>query len=183
MIEFVTDRVEQGNISGAFQARADQSRFRSIYGIVNGPMRGPWTGAMIENGQIHSADGKARLGGVPYTDEKGNYHDVQDGQTTYREYIVPIKDVETWNRYEAEQSNGNTAKFIENERLKAKSRGGEAELTEEEDIILEGSELGTPAQASGKPVKVVGWTPERRAKQMAKIAAKKAAKAQTNQPT
>ncbi len=103
MIQFVEDRAPQGTITGPYRPVADQTKFRSIYGVVDGPQGNhPWTGQMIENGEIYSADGKLRMGGTAVL-SAGKFHDVKQGNTTLREYQIPIKQTEVWNKYEAEQ--------------------------------------------------------------------------------
>lgn len=123
MFQFVTDRKPQGTLSGPFRPIADQTQFRSIYGVVDGPLVGPWTGDMIENGEIYSADGKARLGGAEVKDAKGKPHDVKVGNTTFREYQIPAKAVEQWNKYEAKQGNEQVKAFTESARQRALSKG------------------------------------------------------------
>jgi hypothetical protein len=123
MFEFIKDRKPQGTISGQFRPLADQTKFRSIWGVVDGPQIGPWTGDMIEAGEIYSGDGKARLGGTAVKTKGDKFHDVKSGNTTFREYQVPIDAVEKWNKYEAKQGNDQVRGFTEAARKKALDRG------------------------------------------------------------
>lgn len=127
MFTFEQDRKPQGTISGPFAPLADQSRFRSIYGVVDGPMGpGAFSAQDIEEGKVFSADGKGRLGGTAFQ-KGGKFHDVKVGQTTFREYQVPVESVEKWNAYEGRQGNEMAKRWEANERTKA-MRGGFAEV-------------------------------------------------------
>ncbi len=119
-IEFVSDRKPQGTISGPFRSWADQTRFRSIWGVVDGHVN-HYTGQEVEDG-IWSADGKAKISGAPV--RKGDkFHDVRSGNSTYREYQVPKEAVEAWNKYEAKQGNDQVRHFTEATRQKALAAG------------------------------------------------------------
>lgn len=104
LFEFVKDRAPQGGITGPFAPVADQTKFKSIYGVVSGPQTGPFTAQQIENGQIYSGDGRARMGGEAVRNEDGTFHDVQSGSTVFREFQVPNEMVEAWNAHERSQS-------------------------------------------------------------------------------
>lgn len=178
MFSFVKDHKQQSGISGQFRALGDQTKYRSIYGVVDGPQAGPWTGQQIESGEVFSADGKARMGGVAFQDAKGKHHDVKSGQTTYREYLVPIKSVEAWNQYEALQGNQLQDRFLADQRSKPE-RAGLADIQENletvEEEAIQHQTVASPAPRKSRPVKN-GWTPERKAAQSATMKARHASK-------
>lgn len=175
LLQFVTDRREQvqpKTITGPFRPIADQTKFRSIYGVVNGPQTGPWTGQQILSGEIYSADGRLRMGGDEVKGKDGKPHDVQSGSTVFREYQVPVAFMEKWNAYEAAQGNNTQDEFIKAEQA---ARGSGVKLDVDHEIVedQEPQFQSTPA----KTTVVGGWTPERRAAQAAKMKAKHAQKA------
>ncbi len=177
LIQFVSERRQQEKtITGPFRPIGDQTKFRSIYGVVDGPQTGPWTGQQILAGEIYSADGKLRMGGDEVRGKDGKPHDVRSGTTTFREYQVPVEHIKKWNAYEAAQGNQTETAFVEAERA---ARGSGVVLEDEEPIVLEGSDPKFETASTGKTT--VGWTPERREKQRQSLANARAAKAAKSQ--
>jgi hypothetical protein len=173
MFSFVTDRKAQGSLGGQYAPVADQTKFRSVYGVISGPMSGhPWSGRMIESGQIISADGKASIGGTEARDAEGKPHDITQGTTTLREYKIPVEDLDKWNAYEAAQANNQAKQFMDRENAKAIELGRKPEI-ETEDITeeIEGAQFETTG-ATEKPKRTM--SPEHKAKLAAGRAAKKA---------
>lgn len=175
---FVADRAPQGTLSGEFAPMADQTKYRSIYGVVEGPQVGPFTASMIENGEIFSGDGKARLGGTAVLDKDGKFHEVTSGGTRYREYQVPKDAVEKWNKYEAKQGNDQVRAFHNRELSKAVSHGRDPFIEfQNEEMDPEDIQWQTEPQAAPpgeKPKRTL--SPEHKAKLAAGRAAKLAAK-------
>jgi len=178
MFQFVQDRAPQGAFNGPFRSTCDQTRYRSIWGVVEGPMTGPWTGSMIENGEVYSADGKARIGGTPVLDKKGRPNFAKDGQTTFQEFQVPVESVEKWNQYEAKQGNEQVKAFQEREHQKAASLG-RAPVLEIDHIEVEATDLQhTPTIPMSEPASRKTRSPEHLAAMKAGRERAKAAKQQ-----
>lgn len=182
MFQFVSDRKAQGATfgPGGSVCRADQTRYRSIWGVVEGDMVGPWTGDMIANGEIRSADGKASLGGSPVT-YKDKPHIVTEGRTKWQEFQIPIEDVERWNRYEAQQGNDQIRAFQAKEEAKRQEFGRKPELQIDSlDIPMTPPEFSAPAAPSPSSSAAKAPSPKQiaaAAKAREAAAAKRAAKA------
>lgn len=129
MFTFSEDRKQQGTPfgPGGSVCMADQTKYRSIWGCVEGKLVGPWTGSMIQNGEIRSADGKACLGGAPVI-VNGKPHIVSDGDSKMQEFQIPIEDAQKWNAYEAKQGNDQIRAFLGKEESKAATLGRAPEL-------------------------------------------------------
>lgn len=179
MFQFVKDNKPQGTISGSFRPLGDQTQFRSIFGIVDGPTDKGYTGQQIESGEIFSADGKAKIGGAAFKDAKGAYHDVKVGGTTFREYLIPEKSVAAWNKYEALQGDQMQGRFQADQQSKPE-RAGVAEIVENLEVIDDAPIVH--AQASGALTASVPapksrkWTPEQKAAASAAAKARNLAK-------
>lgn len=79
--------------SGSFQPNADQHRFCSFWGIVEGPhLAGFWSIGELCNTGIRTSDGRGRVIFEPYDGGSG-YHDIQKGTTKLRECICSREDM------------------------------------------------------------------------------------------
>jgi len=176
---FVKDRKPQGLSFGPGGARclADQTKFRSIWGKVDGTGDARFTAHEIINGDITSQDGRASLGGSEVlVNGKPNY--AFAGGNKYQEFQIPIEDNEAWNRYEAKLSNDQTRQFMRDERAKAAVFGRDPDIKIDHLDVDVAPPKFDPAPAEKAPL-VSGWTPERRAAQAEKMRARQAAKKQS----
>ena len=183
IVENITTRGQQ-EYGRIFKPRADSRRFRSHWAIVEGRDRGAFDDArdLQENGLPIGTSG-ASLKFEPYRDSEG-FHDVSYAGMKLREFVVPIAEAQEKERREALESTENCKNFLDAEQMR--ERVGENGLLTMRGELSSSVQSGIPHQADperGAPIKssTQGWTPERRARQEATLAAKKAATA--NKPT
>lgn len=174
MIEYVQDRRQQGLFNGQFAPLADQSRYGSIFGVVDGNMDRGFSGHQIESGNVYSSDGRMRIGGTPFLDKNGKPHDVKVGGATYREYQIPREDIDRWNAYDGVQGAQLADNFIAKDRAKP-ARGGLAVMEEcfvtETGEAVQYEQVAAPAP-SASAAKLAGLAKAREARKANRAAAK-----------
>jgi hypothetical protein len=135
--EFVSDRNAPNQYSaGEFTPHADQKKFASIWGLIDGEGTGFFRGSHIQQG-IYSADGRAKLCGEEYRDAKDNPHEIKHRKAVLREYIVPIEAVKDWNAYEAAQGNRKEEDFRRSHEAKMRAFGLKPEASDIEEELVE----------------------------------------------
>jgi hypothetical protein len=168
--EFVSDRNAPNQYSaGEFTPHADQKKYASIWGLVDGEGTGFFRGSHIQQG-IYSADGRAKLCGEEYQDAKGNPHEIKHRKAVLREYIVPIDAVKDWNAYEAAQGDRKEEEFRRSHEAKMRAFGLNPQASDiEEDLIevrskdpestpstsvpVPGASISSPKRGRGRPPK------------------------------
>lgn len=160
--EFIEDAKSPNRFgAGEFTPHADQSRFVSIWGMIDG--EGYFkNGHEIQQG-IYSADGAARLRGEEYKDANGKTHDIKHRKATLREYIVPRDAVVSWNAYEAAQGNRKEAEFRATHDAKMRAFGLRPESSDiQEDLIEVRSPEGDQGASTSTTVSMHVAAPRRR---------------------
>lgn len=159
--EFIQDAPGANAFSaGEFTPKADQSKFASIWGRIDGEGQGFFTGHHIQQG-IRSADGRAVLRGVEFKDESGKPHEMKHNKAVLREYIVPVEDVKKWNQYERDQGIEKETRLQQSHEARMRRYGltPQADDFQEEEISVlpEGGQLlhknkgGRPKGSKNKP--------------------------------
>lgn len=103
-----------GAPTGSFTPHADQSKFRSAFGIIAGDGKGQGfiSGHSLQNG-IPTADGRAKLKFTEFKDptSKG-FHDVKFNGLTLREFVCDKDDAAEKDRYDGNLSNQKVQSYI-----------------------------------------------------------------------
>lgn len=158
-LEFVSDRDNpQIHSAGEFAPHADQKKYRSIWGLVDGEGTGFRTAHELQQG-IFSADGKLRLRLDEFKDASGKPHEIKHRKATLREFIVPIEVNNQWNAYERAQGEKKEADFKANHEAKMRGFGLKPETEDVKDEFIQVGEPGTAEVPVGPNAKVTVAVP------------------------
>lgn len=173
---------------GSLQPRADMKRHGVAYAAIGDGGDGRWPHIdHIRTEGLQCGTSNQAVVFEEYRDAKGNTHDVTlaNGMKV-REMICPIEDIEAKHRIECDESQRLVDQYTHSNSTTSQNGTADHRVRLSGEVVekrfgtadIAPEDLPTMAPgAPGRPVKgkamSVGWTPERRARQMATIAAKK----------
>jgi hypothetical protein len=180
IVEQVTARTQAG--TGAFKPKSDARTHRVHWGVVDGQNHGAYMplGDLTSTGVAIGREGRSHLVYEEYRGKDGRPNDIKYGGLTLRECVVPIAEAQDKERREARESTEECRDFLDANDLRQRvGEGGLLNMRADLQIdIATAPERQTDPPISGPAPKIqVGWTPERRAAQGARLAAARAAKA------
>lgn len=175
IVENVAARNQQ-DYGRIFKPRADQSRFRSHFAVVEGTDTGAFDdGRDIQENGLRIGKSGATLRFEPWKGPNGEVNKKSYGGRTIQEFVVPIEEAREKERREGKESSDELDAFLGRQNVHNRTTdsglsGMEASLSTNLDMRTS-PDVDVPV--GPKATSVQGWTPERRARQMATIAAKK----------